>query len=245
MADVIKLPEAKKGLRVNNLANNVAEIELYDEIGESWWNEHAVSATQFKEALDGLDKGITEIHLRVNSPGGSVFDGMSMYELIKKERNQGRKVIAYIDGYAASIASIIIMACNEIIIGDGGMVMIHKPLTGVYGNATEMERLINILDKIEENMITIYAKKTGKSRIELANELAAETWFTSEEAIKQGFADKKMEFKDTLALVASINDVRWFKNKPKVANKNDLVREQLVAFTNKTKSTLNSFANKK
>lgn len=245
MSNVIDLPAAKKGLRVHNKAATVVEIELYDEIGESWWNPNSVSATQFKEAIDSLDKNVTEIHLRVNSPGGSVFDGMSMYELIKRERNNGRKVIAYVDGYAASIASVIIMACNEIVIGDGGMVMIHKPLTGVYGNATEMERLINILDKIEEQMITIYAKKTGKSRIELANELAAETWFTSDEAIKQGFADTKMDFKDTLALVASINDVHWFKNKPKVTSKNELVREQLLAFTNKTKSIVSSMSQKK
>lgn len=231
-------PQDKKPLKVSAISSEVAEILLYGEIGESWWDDTAVSAKQFKDAVKELSSKVTEIHLRVNSPGGSVFDGMTIYETIRSERNNGRKVIAYVDGYAASIASIIIQACDEIIIGDGGMVMIHKPLVGVWGNANELERYINILDKIEENMITIYQKKTGMSRIEISEALEKETWYTSEEAIEVGLADKKFDFQDTIQLVASINDCPWFKNKPQVQNKNDLVRDRLREITNKNKKLL-------
>lgn len=242
MAKLIELPSSKKTFQILNKTETISEILMYGPIGESFWDDSAISAKQFAEELKKLPKSVKEIHLRVNSPGGSVFDGMSIYENIKKEKNNGRKVIAYVDGVAASIASVIIQAADEIVIGDGGMVMIHKPLVGVFGNVIELERMISILDKIEEQMITIYAKKTGMSRIEIANALAEETWYTSDEAIQAGLADKKFEASETLALVASmVEGCKWMKNKPEMKNKNDLVRERLREFNNKAKA----FSNRK
>lgn len=240
MSKLIQLPTNKKKFQVTNKTETVVEVLLYGEIGESWYDDSSVSAKQFADAMKEIPSSVKEIHLRVNSPGGSVFDGMTIFEHIKSQRvKHGRKVTAYVDGYAASIASIIIQAADEIIIGDGGFVMIHKPLVGVWGNTIELERMISLLDKIEEQMITIYSKKMSLSRAEIANKLAEETWMTSDEAIEFGLADKKFEAKETLQLVATMGDYKWMKNKPSMTSQNDLVREKLREFNSKAKDFLN------
>lgn len=226
--------DKKNTVKVINKTETVAEILLYGAIGDSMWDDTAVSATKFSDELKKIPSSVKEIHLRVNSPGGSVFDGMAIYEKIKSERSKGRKVIAYVDGVAASIASVIIQAADQIIVGDGSFIMIHKPLVGVFGNATELDRMISILDKIEEQMITIYAKKTGLSRIEISNALAAETWFDSKEALENGLADSVFEAKDTLQIAAyMVQDCPWMKKKPEIKNQNAVIREKLRDFLKK------------
>jgi ATP-dependent Clp endopeptidase proteolytic subunit ClpP len=228
----------KKPFSVVNKANNISEILLYGAIGESFW-EDSISLKQFKDALKEIPDSTKEIQLRVNSPGGSVFDGMSMYELIKAEKKKGKKVVAYIDGLAASIASVIILAADEIIVGEGSMVMIHKPLVGAYGNSLELERMVNILDKIEEQMITIYSKKTGISRAEISNMLSAETWMTSNEALDNGFADSQFAACDTLHIAASlIERSTHFNKKPNMKNSDVLVKNKLAEFNAKAKEYL-------
>jgi ATP-dependent Clp protease protease subunit len=229
---------AKNKFQILNKTETIAEVLLYGAIGASFFEE-GITAKVFAEELKKMPKGTKEIHLRVNSPGGSVFDGMSIYELLKKEAKNGKKITAYVDGMAASIASIIIMAADEIVVGDGSMVMIHKPMSGVFGNSTEMERTINVLDKIEEQMISIYAKKTGQSRLEISKALADETWYTSDEALDVGLADSKFKAEETLQLVASaMKGATWFAKKPEVKSQNDLVREKLREFNNKNKELL-------
>jgi ATP-dependent Clp endopeptidase proteolytic subunit ClpP len=228
----------KKPFEVINKSNNVSEILLYGDIGESMWGD-GISAKVFKEALNAMPAGTKEIQLRVNSPGGSVFDGMSMYELLKAEKKKGKKVVAYIDGLAASIASVIILAADEIVVGDGSMVMIHKPMVGAYGNSSELERMVNVLDKIEEQMITIYANKTGISRAEISNLLAAETWMTSAEALSMGMADSNFTACNTLHIAASlIERSTHFNKKPTMKNSDALVKNKLTEFNAKAKEYL-------
>jgi ATP-dependent Clp endopeptidase proteolytic subunit ClpP len=235
MGKLIELPTAKKKFEIKCKTETLAEIELYGSIGESFWDD-SISAKQFSEELKKLPSSVKEISLRVNSPGGSVFDGMTIYERL---RNHPAKVVAYVDGLAASIASIIIMAADEIVIGDGALVMIHKPLTGIYGNSTELEKMIDILDKIESQMVSIYAKKTGLSRSEITASLAKETWYTSDEAIELGFADRKIEASNTLQLVASASKgCPWLKNMPEVKNTDAIVREKLRELNNKVSGFL-------
>ena len=230
--------KSKKQFQIYNKTETVAEILLYGAIGSSYFEE-GITAKAFAEELKKMPKGVKEIHLRVNSPGGSVFDGMSIYELLKKEAKSGKKITAYVDGMSASIASIIMMAADQIVVGDGSMVMIHKPMSGVFGNSIELEKTINVLDKIEEQMISIYAKKTGQSRIEISKALAEETWYTSDEAIESGLADSKFKAEETLQLVASaMEGATWLKNKPAVKSQNDLVREKLREFNSKAKVLL-------
>lgn len=228
----------KKPFKITNKTETVAEILLYGAIGESFWSD-SVSAKDFKQALKDMPDTTKEIQLRVNSPGGSVFEGMSIYELIRAEKKKGKKVVAYIDGLAASIASVIILAADEIVVGDGSLVMIHKPSVGAWGDTREFERMINILDKIEDQMVTIYANKTGLSRVEVANLLAAETWMTSDEAIEKGFVDSKFTDSDNLNIAASsemIMKSTHFNKKPQMKTTMDsVVKAKLSEFNAKAK----------
>jgi ATP-dependent Clp protease protease subunit len=220
----------KKGLVIENKANsNVAEIILYGAIGANPWDESSISAKQFSEELKKIPSNVTEIHLRINSPGGSVFDGMTMYERLKQHK---AKVITYVDGYAASIASVIALAGDEIRMGEGSFFMIHKPLTMTWGNADEHDRTIAILDKIEEQMISIYAKKSGLSRAEIANLLREETYFNAEETLKHGFADQIIDVGDRVSAVASM-----FKGNPLLKNapeiKSTIEKQKLIEMKDK------------
>jgi ATP-dependent Clp endopeptidase proteolytic subunit ClpP len=236
MPKLIDIKNVEKRFEITNKADS-SEILLYGAIGESFFDD-AISAKAFSDELKKIPASVKNITLRVNSPGGSVFDGMTIYERLK---NHPAKVTAYVDGLAASIASVIIMAADEVIVGDGAMVMIHKPMVGTYGNSMELERMIDILDKIENQMVGIYAKKTGQTRAEISAALAAETWYTADEAIELGIANRKFEAKETLHIAASmIENCTWFRNKPHIKNKNDLVREKLKEFNNKAKEFLNS-----
>lgn len=235
MPNLIDLPVVKKNFEIKNKTETTAEILLYGSIGESYFGD-SISAKQFSDELKKIPNTVKNIVLRVNSPGGSVFDGMTIYERLKAHP---AKVTAYVDGLAASIASIIIMAADEVIVGDGAFVMIHKPLAPVYGNAIEHERIIDILDKIENQMVSIYAKKTGMSRQEISSALASETWYNADESIENGFAQKKIEASSNIQIAASmIEDCNWFKKKPEIKNQNDLVREKLREFNSKAKEYL-------
>lgn len=237
MPKLIDIKSLKSNFEIKNKTETNAEILLYAPIGESFF-EDSISAKAFSEELKKLPTSIKNIDLRVNSPGGSVFDGMAIYERLK---NHPAKVTAYVDGLAASIASIIIMAADEVIVGDGAVIMIHKPMAGVAGNSTELEKMIDVLDKIENQMISIYAKKTGLTRTEISSALAQETWYTSDEAIEMGFAKRKFKAEETLHIAASmIEACPWFKTRPKIQNRNELVREKLKEFNNKAKEFLNT-----
>jgi ATP-dependent protease ClpP protease subunit len=232
---LIELPQ-KTSLKVINKADDTAEILLYGAIGENPWDPDSISAKDFAEELKKLSPKVKNIELRVNSGGGSVFEGMTIFQRLK---DHPAKVTAYVDGFAASIASIIIMAADDIVMGEGSMLMIHKPLVMTYGNADEHERMIDILDKIESQMITIYAKKTGLSRSEISTALAKETWYTAEQAVESNFANKVMASENGLRIAASMGDqltkYPWLKNAPKVKNQDDIIREKLREFNSKAK----------
>lgn len=215
MAKVLELNKNETGLKViHNKKNDSYEILMYGAIGENPWDDTAISANSFMKELNTIPANAKEIHLRINSPGGSVFDGMTIYERLKQH---DAKVIAYVDGIAASIASLIAMAADEVHIGEGAFFMIHKPMTGTYGNSEDHDRSIDILDKIEEQMISIYAKKTGLSRIELSRMLSAETWIKAEDSVDMKFADTKIEASTQLRMAASMaKKTPWFRKSPEI-----------------------------
>jgi ATP-dependent Clp endopeptidase proteolytic subunit ClpP len=239
MTDLIDIKSLKvKPFEIINKSETVSEILLYGDIGASMWGD-GISEKDFKDALNKLPATCKEIQLRVNSPGGQVFSGMTIYELIKAEKNKGRKVVAYVDGLAASIASVIILAADEIIVGDGSMLMWHKPSVGCAGNASDFERMINILDKIEDQMINIYAKKTGMNKLEIANMLAAETWITSQEALDMGLADSSFAACDQLHIAAKFIERTPFNKKPQMKGTDVVIKNKLNEFIAKAKKELN------
>ena len=223
---------------VSMKADDTAEIYLYGQIvGESWGGEYGISEKDIIKALKDIPKTVKNINVRVNSPGGSVFSGTTIYEFLK---NHPAKVTAYVEGMAASIASIIIMASDEIVMGDAGMIMIHKPLVGVYGNANELQDMIEILDRIEYQMISIYLKRVKKSREEIANMLAKETYFGAEQAIEVGLADRKMDSSDesrylAASILKDMKNMKQFKNLPEMESPEEisarLRREEIAELT--------------
>lgn len=159
-----------------------AELEIYSEIGESFWWE-SVSANEFVRDLNALD--VDTISLRINSPGGSVFDGVAIYNALIRHK---ATITAYVDGFAASIASVIMLAADRIVMGDGALVMIHNPTTYAWGFAEDLREQADLLDKIRDEIVALYAKRTGSSVEDLATWMAATTWMGGVEAIERGFA---------------------------------------------------------
>lgn len=185
-------------------AGKTLELYIYDFIGE-WLG--GISPKQIADDLKAAGK-IDLINVRINSPGGDVFDGITIYNLLK--RHQAR-VEVDIDGLAASIASIVAMAGDSVRMAANGMFMVHEPMSGQFGNADDMRKKADLLDQVQENLISTYAAKTGISDARLAELMAAETWMTAAQAAQEGFVDAvTAELK-----MAACFDLSRFKNAPR------------------------------
>lgn len=203
--------KAGQRLTVRNASATKAEIILYAGIGQDWWGDGSmISAKQFSDELKKLDASVDEITVRINSPGGDVFDGVAIYNRLKQHK---AKVTVYIDGLAASIASIIALAGDEIYIGEGALYMVHLPWTFAYGNRMELDNTVSRLLDVEEQMISIYAKKSGLERSEIKSLLEAETWMGADEAVEKGFVTAKAE--ESMPIAASAIASPWIVRPPK------------------------------
>jgi ATP-dependent Clp protease, protease subunit len=163
---------------------DTTEITIYGDIGESWWGE-SISANDIKTALKGVETDT--ITIRLNSPGGDAFDGIAIYNQLK---NHKAKVIGYIDGLAASAASIIAMAADELIMNTGSMMMIHEASTFTWGTKADIKKTLNALEGVDKSIADIYMTRYTGDREELEALVEGETWFTSNEAVEVGLADK-------------------------------------------------------
>lgn len=211
MSNLLKIKNVDTKFKITNKTETTAEIVIYEDIGANWWGE-GVSAKSFSEELKELPSSIKEITVRVNSPGGDVFDGITIYNRLKQHK---ATVTVYIDGLAASIASIIALAGDKVIAGEGSLFMIHKPMSAVYGNANEMEEMISRLDDVEEQLVGIYRRKTGLDRSEIKSMLSKETWLDATEALEKGFVDEIMAEEDEIRVAASskkYDNLPWMKN---------------------------------
>lgn len=158
----------------------VAEVWIYDEIG--YWG---ISASDFAQQLAALS--VTQIDVRLNSPGGEVFDGVAIHNALANHR---ATVNIYVDGLAASIASVIAMAGDRVVMGAGSQMMIHDGLTICVGNAADMREAASMLDKTSDTIASFYAARAGGSLTEWRDRMRAETWYTGEEAVAAGLADE-------------------------------------------------------
>lgn len=200
--------------RVENKTATSAEIVLYGGIGQDYWGDGSmISAKQFSDELKNLPKTVNEITLRINSPGGDVFDGIAIYNRLQQF---DAKIVVFIDGLAASIASIIALAGDEIYIGEGALFMVHLPWTFAMGDRQDLDNVINRLMDVEEQMLGIYAKASGLDRNEIRPLLEAETWMDADQAIEKGFVDSKVE--ESVPIAASAMKSRWFAKKPEHYN---------------------------
>ena len=159
------------------------ELIIYGRITPfAFWDDE-VSSSQVMEELQGASG--KDLTVRINSPGGSVREGVAIFNLLKKHKGQ---VTCVVDGMAGSIASIILMAGEKRIMGEGSQVMIHNALSGLIGNAADLRHEADILDQISGQLADIYARRTNLSRAEIKAAMDAETYYTETDAVEAGFA---------------------------------------------------------
>lgn len=179
-----------------------ADVFIFGEVVTSGyeWDDIDTSATSFKKDLDALGD-LSTINLHLNSPGGSVFDGVAISSMLKQHK---ATVNVYIDGIAASIASVIAMAGDTIFMPSNSMMMVHNPLTLVWGNAQEMRKQADVLDKISESMKLSYLERAGEKldKETLDNLMDNETWLSAHEAVSYGLADEVIASNQVAASVS-------------------------------------------
>ena len=171
-------------LQIKNSTETSCDLYFYGDIVDSWWGAWD-DMDQYPEVIKSfLDeaKG-KDINIYINSGGGSVFAGMAIYNMLK--RHQGYKTV-YVDGLAGSIASVIALAGDKVIIPSNAYMMIHKPWCGLHGNSTELREMADTLDKIEEGILNVYNENLAENAdIEVVKAMVnAETWLTGDEASK-------------------------------------------------------------
>nr|WP_319513700.1 head maturation protease, ClpP-related [uncultured Cohaesibacter sp.] len=161
------------------------ELVLYGEVGDGWWGDYFTAS----EVLEALAEHGSEndLPVRLNSPGGDAFAGIAIFNALKA--HQGTVTI-YVDSMAMSAASVIAMAGDEVVMREGALLMIHDPMTMAWGNASEMGKVIDSLDKIAEQMAGIYARASGKDKAACRSIMKEETYLDGEEAVEAGFAHR-------------------------------------------------------
>lgn len=163
-----------------------ATIRLYDPV-DSYGEDWGVSAKEFAAALDAIPANVEEIRLHLNSPGGDVFDGIAIVNALRSHR---ARVVAVVDGIAASAASFIACAADETIMAPNSELMIHDAWGLCVGNATEMKSMAEMLDHISDNIASIYAEKAGTDVALWRDAMSTETWYSADEAVEAGLADR-------------------------------------------------------
>ena len=198
----------KSEFKITNVADSTeAEVFIYGDIGESFWGD-GITAKSFVDELNALPSDVDNITVRMNSPGGSVFDGYTIHSALARHP---AKVTVEVDGLAASSASLIAMAGDTIRMGGASMMMIHRASGGVWGDADEMRKEAEILDKVDGQITEVYSRRSGKDLSDVKALLSAETWFTGPEAVEAGFAD---EVTASLATAARWEPGRFRKDPP-------------------------------
>lgn len=192
-----------------SLSTDRAEIRIDGEIGGGWFSEDQVTAKQFAKDLKALGKP-KALDIYINSPGGSVFDGSAIYSQLK--RHAAQKTV-YVEGIAASIASMIAMAGDEIVIPENAFLMIHRVSGFVQGDAGDMRQMAEVLEKLESGIVAAYVAKTGRDATEINELMADETWMTGPEAVALGFADRTTDAIPATACLTS-DAIRHFKTPP-------------------------------
>lgn len=206
---VLPFPRADRGRKALNYRMQAkagrGEIYLYDVIGEGWFG--GISAKQFAADMKAMG-AVSTIDLRINSDGGDVFEGRAMHALLAQH---SARIVVHVDGLAASIASLIAMAGDEIRMAEGSYMMVHEAWGVAVGDASEMERMRDLLRSVSGTIADTYAARTKNDRTKVDEWMAAETWFTAAAAVDAGFADVVDE---PVKAAASVREPGRFRNLP-------------------------------
>jgi ATP-dependent Clp protease protease subunit len=194
------------GYSIKARGKSDAELVLYGDIGESWFG--GVSAKQVNDDLKALGD-VNTINVRINSAGGDVFDGLTIYRRLVDHK---AKIIVHVDGLAASIASVIAMAGNEINIGESALLMVHNAWGVAIGTSDDMRTMGSLLDTTTASIRDVYVARTNNSAEKITGWMDAETWFTAAEAVDAGFASSVV---DNLRMAAKFDPAKHkFRNAP-------------------------------
>lgn len=172
-------------LPIESAGDGVAVLRLYDPI-DDWGGDWGVSAKEFATALAMLPADISTIELHVNSPGGVVWEGITIMNML---RTHPANVVVVVDGLAASAASFIACAADTLVMGPQSQLMIHDALGLEIGNAADMRKFADLLDRISNSIAEVYAAKAGGTVESWRTSMLAETWYSAEEAVAAGLAD--------------------------------------------------------
>lgn len=175
--------------------SNVVQLYIYDDVSEygdfDWWTweykESETSAKYFKKALAEVSESDT-IELHINSYGGSVKEGVAIYNLLKQKKC--KEIVAYVDGFAYSIASVILQAADRRIMGLGTSLLIHNMWLSISGNAEDLRKAADDLDVLMESNRQIYLERANVTEEELIDMMNKETYLTPDQAVEMGFADE-------------------------------------------------------
>ena len=208
------------------LENNEAELSIYGEIADSngWFSDGTeTTPSGFKEELAALGD-VNTINVYINSPGGDVFAGQAIFSMLKRNK---ATVNVYVDGLAASIASVIAMAGDTIHMPNNSMMMIHNPWSAMMGNATDFRKAADDLEKIGLSIQETYlAKATDMKQEDLVTLLDAETWLTAKECLDLGLCD---EIENEKVIAASISDfevLSKYKNTPRFIKVQEKLKDE-------------------
>jgi len=177
------------------------EYYIFQEIGY-----YGITALQFAKDMDEYKDD--DLTIYIASPGGEVFQGLAMYDIIKRRKG---KTTAIITGYAASMASVIALAADEVHMTESAYYMIHNPMTWTAGNADDISKEIDLLRQLELTMVNIYQRKTGLDESVIKEYLKNETWFNAKDALKAGFIDKIINDDEAHGRAVALSGAVWQK----------------------------------
>jgi ATP-dependent protease ClpP protease subunit len=209
-------PKLKPCFRAALKTDGTLELLIYEEIGYDWWTDGGITAANVKEQIDAAGT-FNKIAVRINSPGGDAFEGVAIFNLL---RAQGKPVDVFVDGIAASAASVVAMAGDTRTMGSGSMLMIHNAWSSCVGYAEDMRKMADTLDKISASIGTIYVDRGGITAEKSKELMDAESWLNGSEAIELGLATAIAEPEPgddaALALARSFKTLKLLKKVPAV-----------------------------
>ena len=186
--------EVENGKHVLTLSGNVQK--------KYWRDDDVINAKDIRESLESVTDDIV---IKLNSPGGDVFEGIEIYNYLKDHPSN---VTVEVTGVAASAATFITAGANEVIMNVGTLLMIHEASTFAWGNKSDIQKTLNALETIDESILSIYSEKTGQSNEQLEEWMNEEKWFTADEAVEFGFANSvKRDNVESVEPEESIEDI--------------------------------------
>ena len=231
----------KKFYEFKNITSSEADLFIYGEIvqeksGDWWTGEESqtdVGLMDFKEQLDNIGN-VQKLNLYINSPGGDVFTASTMISMLQRVKDKGTTINAYVDGLSASAASFLMMVADNVNLYKNSTVMVHKPMSIAIGNANDMQKTIDALNKIEESvMMPMYMNKSKVSEEEIKSLIDAESWLNAKEMDKYFNVTLLDEEKTAVASISS-NLFQNYKNVP------DFIKNSLKTVQNEEKTEENA-----